>query len=253
MRIGNHFPELPDRQKILERLLPVDLEYAEKSGLVDMFYYDPKTGEDGLMHTLGGNLTIGESGAAIAEGFHHAPSAEFMWPREFDASGAERPTTYIDTAHLEGVNSKKREPYKHYPLEPFKAQVTINGLAKLSRHTAPKTGEKKFVRAKNSMFPDEYDALAVMQAVRQAKDDPGRTERMSRDDRGRDVIVVDGKSMLMDGKTKMIVRMTLDPITHKVMTAMPIVGQHPGLMKLTPEQAVAVPFSRESYHTKNEQ
>src|ERR1700742_3410986 len=73
-----HLIELTQRDLMLKELLPYDFDYAKKSGLIDMFYYNPETGEDGLTHTLGGNLIVGTEGAKLVEGFHHAPSAEIM-------------------------------------------------------------------------------------------------------------------------------------------------------------------------------
>lgn len=56
----------------------VDYEYAKDSGLVDMFYFNPETGRDGLLHVLSGDMQKGPNGAVVVEGFHHEPSAEVM-------------------------------------------------------------------------------------------------------------------------------------------------------------------------------
>lgn len=237
------------REEQLHKLLPYDFEYAEKSGLVDMFYYNPETGEDGLTHTLAGNVVSGEGGASLVEGFHHAPSGELVGPIKVEETSGKVLTTGVDAEHVATLRSKKREAYKHYPLEPYRAKVAVAGLTKYAIREDTKTGEKSIAPAKNSMFPDEYDALAVMQAVRQAKDDPNGTEYLSKDDRGQDIIVSEGNATLMDGKTQMPIRVMLDPATRKVKTAIPIINQRPGFMKLTAEQADQIPVLPESYQS----
>jgi hypothetical protein len=214
-----------------------------------MFYYNPETGDDGLIHTLAGNVVKGEGGATLVEGFHHAPSGELVGPVMAKEDAGELLTTMVDTEYPATLRSKKREAFKHYPLEPSRSKVAIAGLVKQAIREDPETGEKSLSPAKNSMFPDEYDPLAVMQSIRQAKDDPNRTEVMAKDDRGGDVIVAEGNATLMDGKTFMPIRMTLDPATHKVKTAIPLIKQRPGFMKLTPEQAEQIPFLPESYQS----
>lgn len=226
------------REGVLRDLLPTDFDYAQEAGLIDRFYYDANTGEDGLLHTLAGNLRTAADGSFVAEGFHHEPSAEIVWPSVMAASGESQPVTRVDRKHLEDADSETRREFKEFPLEPYRAQVAIDGLAKYAIHRNKETGEAKLARAKNSMFPKEYDALAVMQAIRIAQDtrDPSQ-DIPSKNVEGRDVLVADGSAPLMDGTSQMPIRMILDAETGKVMSAIPKTKRKPGIMKLTDKQA----------------
>lgn len=225
------------REIVLRKLLPYDYDYARDNGLIDMFYYNQQTGEDGLLHTLSGSIRPGEEGAFIAEGFHHEPSAEAAWPRVIDDRGV-RPTTRVDRAHLESAPSNERAKYREFPLEPYQARVAVNGLVKVALHKDPETGKTKFAVAKNSMFPKEYDALAVMQTISQAyQNREAESDYAAQDAHGRDVIVTKGSALLMDGESRMSVSMVLDRETGKIVSAMPLTKRKPGIMKLSPEQA----------------
>jgi hypothetical protein len=226
----------PAREHILRELLPYDYDYAADSGLLDVFYYDQASGEDGLLHTLAGTLHTDHQGNAVPEGYHHEPSGEAVWPTTL-VNNEPLPSTRVDRAYVEAMPSKRRAKYREYPFEPYAATVVVNGLRKMTINSDPKTGEKRLVSAKNNMYPKEYDALAVMQAVRIARETRDTTKDTdSTDNRGRPVVVAEGSAPLIDGITPMRIRMILDKETGRVMTAIPQTPQSPGSMKLTPEQ-----------------
>lgn len=225
------------REAVLRQLLPYDYEYARDSGLIDMFYYNPETGEDGLLHTLAGNMITGPDGSLIPHGFHHEPSGRTVWGEVMDPEGGSQPITRVDHVDLATANSEKRRIYAQYLAEPFRGQVTIAGRPKYAAHRVGDGDEVVLERSKNSMYPNEYDALAVMQAVRiahqgreTADDKPGVN------DKGEPVLVNDSSAPLIDGKSRMGIRLILDPETGLVKTAIPLVPRKPGIMKLTPEQ-----------------
>ena len=56
---GNYKAYSGNRDAALHELLGVDYEFAHSSGLINQFYFDPKTGQDGLMHVLGGRILRG--------------------------------------------------------------------------------------------------------------------------------------------------------------------------------------------------
>lgn len=224
------------REENLRRLLPYDYDYAEDSGLIDMFYYDENTGEDGLIHTLAGEVVTGEGGGFVGEGFHHEDSGGIVWPTVIDKHGV-RPMTRVDRSHLETANSEERAKYREFPFEPHLARVVIGDLVKRSVRLDPKSGEYITTPAKNAMYPKEYDALAVMQAVRMAREsrDPS-TDIMVKSPKGRDLIMSRGKALLLDGESTMDIKLMLDPSTEKVISAYPITKKRPGIMKLTEER-----------------
>ncbi len=237
-----------NREANVKELLGMDYDYARESGLVDMFYYDPVTGEDGLTHTLGGNLRTKANGMVEPLGFHHEPSGEMMWPHTTDSvTGEAQPSTRVQRGHLESLNNKERARFKEHPLEPYRAQVAIGGLTKYAPYR--ENGETVYAPARSSMFPKEYDVLPVLQSIRTAMNDPERTVEPSVNDEGTPVTVVQGNAKLIDGKTDMPVRMVLDAETGKIRTAIPMIKNRPGYMKLTPEQAAAVPFDPTSYES----
>lgn len=239
---------IANREEVVKDLLGMDYDYAKEAGLVDMFYYNPITGEDGLAHTLGGNLRTNTEGMTEAAGFHHEPSGESMWPATINAETQEVqfPTRAL-RQHLESLNNKGKEPYREYPLEPYRAQVAIGGYTKYAQ--LKKGDQVVMAPARNSMFPKEYDVLPVLQSIRTAMNDPERTVQSTVNDEGIPVTVVQGNAKLMDGKTEMPVRMVLDTETGKIRTAIPIVKNRPGYMKLTPEQAAQAPFDPNSYES----
>ncbi len=227
--------ETTSRDSVLRELLPYDYDYAKEAGLIDMFYYDPKIGYDGLLHTLAGDLGSGEGGTLIPRGFHHEPSAEVAWPLVMTKNGALR-STRVDREHLAELPSHKRKPYQEYPFEPYAARVVVDGLVKYAIHRDPQTGEKKLSPAKNSMYPNEYDALAVMQAVRIARSKRNPEQDKLGEQNGLLVKMGEGTVPLVDGVTPMKIRLVLERATDKVITAIPLLPSKPGAMRLTPEE-----------------
>jgi hypothetical protein len=224
----------PEREAQLRRLLDDpygpeygygNYEYALESGLVDLFYYDQESGEDGLVHVLSGVVRHGPNGAMAPEGFHHEPSAPY--------GSTEPDKTKVDRTHLEGLRSDKRRFYQEYPFEPYMAHVDIGGARKVSAQVDDKTGQTIIVETKNNMFPKEYDALAVLQAIRLAWENQ---DEASKKVQPNGKVVVIGYAPMIDGESLMKIRLVLDPVTHKIKSAYPTVKLS-GVMRLS-EQAV---------------
>jgi hypothetical protein len=224
------------RETALRNLLPYDYDDAKQSGLIDLFYHDEHT--DGLLHTLAGGMRTGESGDGfVSEGYHHEPSGEQHWPHVKTGDDS-MPATYVDRSHLESANSNERAKYREFPLEPYQAQVVINGVKKAAIHRHEQTGELSRVAAKNTMFPKEYDAYMVLRAIQDAYNnhDPA-AEVLSEDATGAPVLVFTGQAPLLDGKSSMPIRIVADAESRKIKTAIPIAKRRPGIMKLSDEQA----------------
>ena len=217
-----------NRDIALRALLATDYEFANQTGLLNMFYYNPETGEDGLMHVLGGEYYVDEHGTRVPHGFHHEPSADAAWVYDAEGERIEQPKTYVDRTHLLGRNSKYRETFLERPYSPYHARVVIDGLKKQTIKVNQETGESKLVDTNNGMFPKEYDVLAVLQAIRQARDGRDRSKDRLIADRG--IIVTEGEAPLLDGEHAMKVRLILEATSEKVASAIPIVRY--GGMKL---------------------
>ncbi|HUP26683.1 MAG TPA: hypothetical protein VM124_03510 [Candidatus Limnocylindrales bacterium] len=221
------------REVLLGELLGPDLVFAQQSGLVDMFDYDPATGEDGLMHTLAGVILQGESGEKVVQGFHHEPSGAIAWPTPegVDAQGRPYlPPTRVDRTHLDSLKAKERRNFRELPYEPYQAVGYVGNVKKLGKAVDAETGETKVAAARSGMYPKEYDALAVLQTIKAAYNN--RTQSTpSHDHEGRPVIVAEGYAPMLDGVSLMKVRMILDPETEKIRTAVPLAK--PGVMKLS--------------------
>jgi hypothetical protein len=228
----------PERDAALQQLLGVDYDYAKQSGLIDVFDYDPATNEDGLLHMLVGDMEETVGGVPIPSGFHHEPSAETSGAVA-TSPGETQLATRVDRDHLEGGNSEHRKKYRERPAEPYLAQVAIGNQPKME-FVKDKEGAMQAVRAKTAMYPKEYDALAVMQTVRQARDtSEGLNGRVSVNARGETVIVTDGTAKMIDGVTDMPIRLVLNPKNMRVKAAYPIIKGKTGIMNLTEEQMMA--------------
>jgi hypothetical protein len=208
-------------------------EFAKDTGLIDMFYFNPTTGEDGVLHTLSGIEIKGRNGERVLQGFHHEPSAQAIWPVS-DQEGLS--PTRVDRRHLEQLNSKKRYKHREFPYEPYKAKVYIDNAKKLTEEKNPETGEVTIVETNNGMFPKEYDALAVLQSIRQAYNNRV-SENSTQNHDGSAVRVIEGYAPMLDGKSLMKLRIVLDPESDKIRSAMPV-DIKPGAMKLS-EVAIA--------------
>lgn len=225
-------PLIGDRTEILKTLLPYDYEYALDSGLIDLFDHNPQTGVDGLLHTLAGSIDTGAGGSKIASGFHHEESGR-IWGQVLDDQGARRWLTRVDRDHLEQANSATRRQYRERLAEPYLAHVVVKGQAKVSISKDPETQKVTLEPVKSSMYPKEYDALAVMQAVRIAYENRNPTEdQISVDHAGNKVLVGQGTVPLIDGKTPMPIRLIINPNNMKVITAVPLTGGTKALMGL---------------------
>jgi hypothetical protein len=175
---------------------PGNYETARDSGLLDAFYFDPKTGQDAIVHILSGDTwTDSETGAQRVSGFHHETS-----------------TLSADTgANLERVAKREEEgkakgKFDRYPYEPYRTYVDVEGY----RRDSP-----------NTMFPSEYDGLAVLQTIKKAWDT--RDSANYKDASSPDNVMVDVDAPLLDGETTFPVRLILDRKTEKIISAMPLV------------------------------
>jgi len=221
-----------NRDAALRQLLGTDYDYAHQSGLINMFYYDPESGQDGLMHVLGGEYFIKPDGTRIPRGFHHEPSAKVAWVYDANGKRIEQPNTYVDRNHVKEGNKQTRRTFAEAPYAPYKARVVIDGVRKMTVDRDPKTGEQIVVETNNGMFPKEYDALAVMQAVRAAA--VTRDQTQDELDETGSVIIANGEAPLLDGKTNMNIHLILDAATGKVVSAYPLVK--PRAMKLSRDE-----------------
>lgn len=179
-----------EREAYLRDKLGTDYDFAQEQGLLDMFYVNPETGKDGLMHVLTGVTKINDHGGRIPEGFHHESSSI-------------SPATHVDSEHLEDANLKKRKSYRQNRYEPYSAKVVIDGFEKLSRSV---------------MFPKEYDVLTTLRAIEEAYQTRDTTKDIQ-NERGN--IVAEGQATLLDGISKMDIKLILDPETKKIITAFP--------------------------------
>ncbi len=210
------------RATMLRGLLGVDYSHAVDSGLVDMFYFDPKTGEDAIPHILGGSLKTSRSGAAVPVGLHHAPSIAQFWPSLAHSDGSEVEDTY---AH----NHEGRDEW--FPLEPYPAEeVVIGGIKKMGFRTCPETKQRRILPATNTMFPRGYDSYAVLQSIRlaytnrdQSLDYLAVLPHPRKGEMGR--IRAVGSVPLADGKTQMRVKIVSDFETETIVTAMPLLDE----------------------------
>lgn len=192
------------RDVVLHDLLATDYEFAKDSGLLDKFYLDPKAGQDALLHILTGDIETNDTGGIIPGGFHHEPSAR---------DGL----TYVERDHIEHRRKADARDYIEVPYNPYAAQIVIEGFRK-TRHTKDGiTGELTPRPVNNGMFPKEYDALTVMQAIWQALE----TRDTSKDRQSGKYIITEGRAMLLDGETTMKLRLCLDEETGKVISAFP--------------------------------
>lgn len=189
---------------VTQDLLGVDYDYARDSGLIDRFYLNPETGEDGLLHILSGDILTNEAGAILPGGFHHEPSSR-------DNS------TRVEREHLEHKGSRDSRDYREIPYNPYAAHIVIEGFRKTRTQLDAKSGEVTTLPANNGMYPKEYDALAVLQTVRKAVDE----RDVANDVVHENTITNDTTVTLLDGQTPMKLRLLLDRATGKVLTAYP--------------------------------
>lgn len=229
--VGHSETYAANRAETLKGLLGVDYDYAHESGLIDMFYYNPETGEDALLHTLAGEVLHGKNGEKIAHGFHHEPSGANVWAAQDILLDDAMPRTRVDRTHLEKLSASKRKEYKEVPYEPYKAKVFVDNLKKLGGGKSSGNDTPKVVEAKNGMYPKEYDALTVLQTIRQAY--LNRKEAVaSTDHEGRRVMVSESYAPMLDGESLLKIRLVLDLESEKIRTAIPLVNK-PGIMRLS--------------------
>lgn len=224
-------PEAPtsipaEREAVLRRLLdgPTggiyhNYDSAKELGLIDMFEYSPDTGRDALVHMLSGEEKIGDEGAEVVQGFHHEPSGTH--------GPHEHPST-VDREHLEGKKARSRRVYEEYPFEPYQARVVVAGREKMTAQTDSQTGETRISHARNNMYPNEYDALPILQAIRIVLQNRDPEEDVPTH-KGRRI--VEGFAPMIDNKSLMKIRIVINS-EGKVVTAHPI-AKFKGIMRLS--------------------
>ena len=194
------------REEFLHRLLGVDYDYALESGLIDVFYYNPETNEDGLAHVLVGDEALSANGSREVSGYHHESSAA-------------RADTYVDYQEMENKSAKRKREFRTAPFNPYSAFVVVRGFEKQVLHPDNSRGKGGLVRASSTMFPREYDALSVMQTIRLARDRRDRNNDEVTDD---GLIIANSFMYLLDGQVTVPIRLVLHSETDKVITAFPL-------------------------------
>lgn len=194
---------LQHREDVMKQLLGTDYEFAVENGLLDQFYFDPETGEDGLLHTLTGDVVEHSEKGILPGGFHHEPSAQ-------------DDLTYVDRDHLEHKSSRNTREFREWPYNPYAAHVVIGGFRKVRVKENSETGAREVHDANNSMFPKEYDALTVLQAVKLASENIDH----SKDRDAGNLIITEGLAPRIDGGT-MKVRLWIEKKTGKIASAFP--------------------------------
>lgn len=219
-----------EREAKLRDLLVTDYEHAKETGLIDAFYYDPVTGEDAIMHILAGDSRQDDNGNSVYEGFHHEPTGEMIWGQDPETG---EPQTRVDREAVSSSPSQKRRKYREFPFEPYLGKVDINGVPKL-RVGEPKK-EGGLDRIDNSMFPKEYDALAVMKSIKQALDSRDKSKDETSDKNERPTLInKHAFAPMLDGESSYQVLLVIDEETGKVVTAMPT-PKSVGIMRLSRE------------------
>lgn len=208
---------LPEREAALRSLLGVDFEFASDSGLFDMFYYNPDTGEDSITHILSGDVSEDKDHGLLPGGFHHEPSAP-------DSQ------TYVDRRHLETKPSRSTREFREWPFNVYAAHVVIGGFRKVHVTNNPETGEREVHGANNGMFPKEYDPLAVLQTIRIASENQDH----SKDREAGNLIISEGRAPLLHESGYMAVRICSDKESGKVVSAFPVTSK--GRKQLTRQQ-----------------
>lgn len=206
---------ISQREAWLHSILGTDYEHAVDLKLIEQFDYHPENSQDALKHVLAGDVFDGGNGRVLASGFHHEPSAQ--------------DGTYVDRAHLkaEGVTSKSRQKYAEKPFEPYRAKTTILGSEK-NRLVASPDGILQVAPEQSSMFPKEYDALAVIKTIVGARDARDKTKDVLQPN---GTIAAEGYWTMVDDHTMMRLNIILDPQNERIITAMPRVRSY---MNLTP-------------------
>ncbi|HEY8999507.1 MAG TPA: hypothetical protein VIM53_04300 [Candidatus Saccharimonadales bacterium] len=228
------------REAALRQLMPLDYDDAVANGIVDAYYFDPATGQDGLIHMLAGNSKTNRNGVIINGGFHHGPSGELAWPHVMDGKGAPIPST--------------RTTYEHRrrSFEPYDADVVIGGILKTVQRVNPSTGRRDSqpVTVQSSMFPKEYDSFMVAKGVAEAARSRNKANDVVSPDLsyGREVVETLGKMRLVDGSRRMEVKLILDRRSGKILTAYPLINTSPYFKKGEAENRV---FTEAGYRKKS--
>src|SRR6056297_2487267 len=86
-----------ERDETLHQLFGTDYDFLRDNGDLDLFYFNPDTDEDGLLHTL-----IGDSEG----GFHSESAVQILGLNH----PSRREVTRVTREHLKNRNSKERRP-----------------------------------------------------------------------------------------------------------------------------------------------
>lgn len=204
--------ELPrSREEVLRQLLGTDYEFALESGLLDIFETAEESDRgDALLHILvGDTLAEDESGGRIPQGFHHEPSARVIGRN-----------TRAEHELVDALNEKGRKTHEIREFEPWKARgITVDGVRKFRVDKHTETGEVELKPSNNSMYPNEYDALTVIQSINAAYKSATPTGREPLDGK----VEMIGYAPMVDGAARMPIRLIVNQETGKVITAIPVV------------------------------
>lgn len=226
-------PYALSREEKLRLLLPYDYDYAVESGLINIFNYDEQSGTDGLLHTLVGERRSGPLGI-MGQGFHHEESGVLLSPRTITSSGEVSASTWVDESHLNGANRRHSKKYDQSPGDYYSARVVIQNLKKENLVKDPATGKVVTKPINNGMYPKEYDAMAVLQTIRMAYESRDKSkDTLKSSAQMRNVLVNQTEVVLLDGKSKITIRLVMDADSQKIQTAIPVVNGP--VMKLTKE------------------
>lgn len=217
------------REAVMHNLLiPSDFLFAERTGLMNQFYIDPVTGEDGLLHMLSGSEATGPDGSIVYGGYH------------LESASQDSNLTRVNTNHPEVNSRKHRNRFVRFPFEPYQAHTIIGGYEKSTLHLDLNTGEYSVVPSKSQMFPEQYDALAVIRSVIQARDNRNRFNDKivpgTMNPNTYSIVNDEATTIMLDGKTPMKIRLILDASTQKIISAYPLANRVSEMMKLTPEE-----------------
>lgn len=220
-----------EREAKLHRLLGADFDFAHDNGLIDIFAYDPATGEDGLLHTLAGGEKALPQGGSVAEGFHHAPSAELITPE------GEMPQTYVTGPVMANVKARRKSDFDQKPFAPYRSHVVVEGRPKV--HANP-NGESSLRLMNNSMYPQEYDPLAVLMTIKHAYDQRDPSQDVVTERNGQTRIISESAAPSIDGynpdgtpKSPTQIRIVMNE-NQKIISAIPL--DRSGALSATPEE-----------------
>lgn len=210
------------REVVLQTLLGVDYAEAKDRGLFELFYHNPESGHDGLVHILGGELKYSKNGIPLPGGFHHEPSVPYLWPGPDD--NGHFPTYTVEPPDY---------PIERWPMAPYRAEVVIGGTYKRTPRRIRGQGAV-LVPAENTFFPQEYSPYAVLRAIEVAyRNRHLQSEELCVFASRPPMVESFGEVPLVDGQTMMGIKFVLDFETDTIISAIPRIPASGTGMQLT--------------------